>query len=185
MDLMELLMNTGGGGTIGQIARQFGLPEDQAQSAVASLLPALQGGLSRNVRQEGGMDSLVRALSGGGHQQYLDDPSILGSPENIADGNGILGHILGSKDVSRAVAARASEQTGIGADILKKMLPVVASLVMGSLSRQSSQPPAGPAAFGQSGGGLGDILGSILGSTGDSSAGGDLLGGLLGKLLGR
>lgn len=185
MDLMELLMNTGGGG-ISQIARQFGLREDQAQSAVASLLPALQGGLSRNIQQEGGMDSLVRALSGGGHQQYLDDPSILGSPDNIADGNGILGHILGSKDVSRAVAARASEQTGLGADILKKMLPMVASLVMGSLSRQSSQAPAGPAGFGQSGGGgLGDILGSILGSGSSGSAGDDLLGGLLGKILGR
>lgn len=184
MDLMELLLNTGGGGGISQIARQFGLEEGQAQSAVASLLPALQGGLSRNIQQEGGMDSLVRALSGGGHQQYLDDPSILGSPENIADGNGILGHILGSKDVSRAVAAQASQQTGIGADILKKMLPMVASLVMGMLSRQSSQASTGPAVFGESGGGLGDILGSILGSGGGRSTGGDLLGGLLGKILG-
>lgn len=185
MDLMELLLNTGGGGGISQIARQFGLEEGQAQSAVASLLPALQGGLSRNIQQEGGLDSLVRALSGGGHQQYLDDPSVLGSPENIVDGNGILGHILGSKDVSRAVAARASEQTGIGADILKKMLPMVASLVMASLSRQSSRASDGPSMFGQSGGGLGDILGSILGSAGGRSAGDDLLGGVLGKFLGR
>lgn len=184
MDLMEVLMNAGGGGGISQIARQFGLDEGQAQSAVASLLPALQGGLSRNVQQEGGMDGLLRALSGGGHQQYLDDPSVLGTPENIADGNGILGHILGSKDVSRAVATRASEQTGIGADILKKMLPMVASLVMGSLSRHSSQASTGPAAFGESGGGLGDILGSILGSGGGGSTGGNLLGGLLGKILG-
>jgi hypothetical protein len=48
-----------------------------------------------------------------------------------ADGNGILGHILGSKDVSRQVAAQASARTGIGADVLKKMLPLVATLAMG------------------------------------------------------
>ena len=182
MDLMEVLLNTGGGGAIGQIAQQFGLREDQAQSAVASLLPALQSGLSRNVKQEGGMDSLVRALSGGGHQQYLDDPAVLGTTDAIADGNGILGHILGSKDVSRAVAARASEQTGIGTDILKKMLPMVASLLMGSLSRQTSRAPAAPAFPGQSGGGL-DILSSMLDSDGDGSIGDDLLG-MMGKFLG-
>jgi len=181
MDLMELLLNTGGSGAIGQIAQQFGLQEDQAQSAVASLLPALQAGLSRNVRQEGGMDSLFQALAGGGHQQYLDNPGILGSADNITDGNGILGHILGSKDVSRAVAAQASQQTGIGTEILKKMLPVVASLVMGSLSRQTNAPAAPQSPFGQSGGGM-DILSSILGGGDDSSAGG--LMGMLGKLFG-
>ncbi|HOT01935.1 MAG TPA: DUF937 domain-containing protein [Acidobacteriota bacterium] len=181
MDLMELLLNTGGGGAISQIAQQFGLQEDQAQSAVASLLPALQAGLSRNVKQEGGMDSLFQALAGGGHQQYLDNPGILGSAENIMDGNGILGHILGSKDVSRAVAAQASQQTGIGTDILKKMLPIVASLLMGSLSRQTNAPAAPQSPFGQAGGGM-DILASILGGGDDSSAGG--LMGMLGKLFG-
>ena len=38
----------------------------------------------------------------------------------VADGNGILGHLLGIKDASRAVANNASQQTGIGAGLLKK-----------------------------------------------------------------
>lgn len=183
MDLMQLLLNSGGGGAIGQIAQQFGLQEDQAQSAVASLLPALQAGLSRNVKQEGGLDSLFQALAGGGHQQYLENPGILGSADNIMDGNGILGHILGSKDVSRAVAAQASQQTGIGTEILKKMLPIVASLVMGSLSRQTNAPAAPQSPFGQSGGGAIDILSSILGGGDDNSSGGGLMG-MLGKIFG-
>jgi len=41
--------------------------------------------------------------------------------------------------VSRAVAGRASEQTGIGTDILKKMLPMVAMMAMGGLSKQTNQ----------------------------------------------
>ena len=33
------------------------------------------------------------------------------------DGNAILGHIFGSKDVSRGVANQAADLTGIGGDI--------------------------------------------------------------------
>jgi len=47
--------------------------------------------------------------------------------KTVQDGNGILGHIFGSKDVSREVAARASAQSGVGADVLKKLLPIGAS----------------------------------------------------------
>ena len=54
------------------------------------------------------------------------------------DGNAILGHILGSRDVSRAVATNASSATGIGPDVLKKMLPVVATLAMGALAKQAA-----------------------------------------------
>ena len=51
------------------------------------------------------------------------------------EGNDILGHIFGNKDVSRHVAKRASEETGLGAGLLKKMLPVVATMVMGGLGK--------------------------------------------------
>jgi len=78
--------------------------------------------------------------------------------------------LFGSKDVSRAVAGRAAEQTGIGADVLKKMLPMVATMAMGSLSKQTQQPSmasqlAGLALGGgrQQSGGLGSLLGALTG----------------------
>ena len=54
------------------------------------------------------------------------------------DGNKILGHILGSKDVSRNVAAAAANDTGIDADLIKKALPLVAALAMGAMSKKTS-----------------------------------------------
>ena len=42
-----------------------------------------------------------------------------------------LAILFGSKDVSRAVAGHAAKQTGIGADVLKKMLPMVAAMAHG------------------------------------------------------
>ena len=77
--------------------------------------------------------------SSGGHERYIEDPSLIGSPETIEDGNGILGHLLGSKDASRALASQVSGSTGLGVDVLKKMLPVVATLVMGSMSKATNQ----------------------------------------------
>ena len=79
----------------------------------------------------------------------------------IAEGIGILGHILGSKDSSRNVAARAAGQTGVSADLIKKMLPMIATLVMGALSRQAGQQGMAGAGAGSGGGQSGDTLGML------------------------
>ena len=182
MDLLASILNSQNGGAVSQLARNFGLEQDQAVSAISSLVPALSAGLSRNI-SGGGLDGLLAALSGGQHQKYLDDVSTLGQPDTIDDGNGILGHILGSKDVSRQVAAAASERTGVGQEVLKRMLPVVASMVMGALSKQSS----GFAAQSQQAGAGGDLLGtlsSFLDSNRDGSVADDVLG-IVGRLLSK
>jgi hypothetical protein len=62
---------------------------------------------------------------------------MLGQQANIAGGNAILGDIFGSKDVSRNVASAASAETGIGSDVLKKMLPMLAGVAIGTLSKQT------------------------------------------------
>jgi hypothetical protein len=135
------------------------MDEGQAASAIGALLPALQGGL-RNSAQQGGFESLLGAMTGGGFSQYAEDPSLMAVPETTQQGNDILGQLLGSKDVSRQVAASASAQTGIGADVLKQMLPLVATMLMGNLSSRAGQSGlSGPAGGAQGG----DLMGSLLG----------------------
>jgi hypothetical protein len=176
MDLLQTVLNAQGGGAVDELARNFGLDRNQAQSAVATLLPALAGGLKREATSQGGLDGLLGALAQGNHQRYLENPSALTAPETIQDGNGILGHILGSKDVSRRVAADASAKTGIGADVLKRMLPMVAALAMGALSKGTA---GGHAQLGQ-GGGLLSMLAPLLDRDKDGSIVDDL-GGMLGR----
>ena len=156
-----------------QLGQQFGLSEDMTQQAMAALIPALAAGLKSNARQPGGVEALLGALNKGTHSRYLDEPSRLGRPETLEDGNGILGHLLGSKEVSRSVATRASEKTGLDSQLLKQMLPIVATMVMGSLSKKSEEPDtvsqlAGLFGGGQSqkSGGLGGLLGGLLGGGG-------------------
>jgi hypothetical protein len=175
MDLLNMLLNQGGGPAVSQLANSFGLSETQAVSAISNLLPALGQGLARNASTQGGLDSLLGALTGGNHQRYLEDPSILNQPDAIDDGNGILAHILGSKDVSRQVAQQTSQRTGIGADILKKMLPMVATLAMGALSRQKANAQAAAPSPSPTDG-LTGMLGQFLDANKDGSIADDVLG---------
>ena len=160
--MMDMILNAAGGGVLQKVASQFGLDESQAASAIGALLPALTNGVERNVSEEGGLGSLLGALSGGNHEQYLDDPSTLSDPSTVDDGNSILGHLLGSKEASREVAAQASQQTGLGTDLLKQMLPVVASLAMGALARRSQGSNMSGMMQGGQSGGVMDMLGSFL-----------------------
>ena len=195
LNLMDMLTEANGGKGVAQLAERFGLDQSQAQAAIGALLPALSSGLKRNVAQPGGLEALLGALKNGNHDQYINDPSKLTDDNTINDGNAILGHLLGSKEVSRAAASRASAKTGIPDDLLKKLLPVIATMAMGALSKQSKDMDLGSILTGaltgnapQGGKGLGSGLGGLLGSLmggkkpgASPQAGG--LGGMLGNLL--
>lgn len=138
MNLRDSVVTADGGAAVREMARSLGIGDRDAQNAADQLLPALARGLRRNATQSGGIDSLLRAIQNGNHGGYLEKPEQLGQPQSIADGNAILGHIFGSKDVSRNVAGRAAAQTGLDSGILKKMLPMLAAAAMGSLGKQST-----------------------------------------------
>ena len=174
MNLLETLLNGQNGAVVRQMASRFQLDEGQAKSAMGALIPALGQGLGRNAGSAEGLDSLIGALSRGQHSRYLDDPSALAQPAAVEEGNGILGHIFGSKEVSRQVADRASTQSGVDSGILKQMLPVLASAAMGALSKQGLGTGAGGgmnalSSAGQ-GGGIGGLLTSFLDADKDGSA---------------
>ena len=75
------------------------------------------------------------------------------------DGNRILGHLFGSKDVSRNVAAQAAAETGIDAGLIKKALPLVAGLAMGALSKRRENSLTDLLGGNGDGFGVDDVLG--------------------------
>jgi hypothetical protein len=182
MDVLDAIVNAQDGAAVRQLGSQVGLAPEEATAALSALMPALAGGFQRNIQSQGGLESLMAALSSGNHGQYIDNPASLADPSAVTDGNGILGHLLGSKDVSRAVASQAAAQTGLSADVLKRMLPLAATLMMGAFSKQSGNPPSTSAAPGGSGGGIVAMLTPFLDQNRDGSAIDDvtsLIGGFL------
>ncbi|MCC6162449.1 MAG: DUF937 domain-containing protein [Acidobacteria bacterium] len=183
--MLEQLLGAGNGAAVDQIGRQLGLDSAQTTSALEALLPTVAAGFRRSASGSGGLESLIGTIAGGGASAGpLDMLSRLGQASTVTDGNAILGQIFGSKDVSREVAARASAQTGIGPDVLKALLPIVASLVMGAMAKGAAPggSPLGQAAA-PGGGGLLDMLTPMLDADGDGSVMDDLAG-MMGKYLG-
>lgn len=176
MDLLSVLKAANGGETVGALAQQFGLSGEQAEGVLGQLVPALTQGLQNNVAQQGGLESLLGALAGGNHSQYLDDPSMIGNPDTAADGAGILGHILGGNS-SEGIAQSVAGNTGIDPSIIQQMLPIVASLAMGAMSKHASTSSEDP-------GSLVGGLASMLDMNHDGSAIDDVVG-LVGKFFTR
>lgn len=163
MDLMDLLKSAGADAGIGTITKSIGLSSGDAGNLIKALSPALTRGLQRQNESTDGAAGFARALQNGSHQRYVDDPESLASEATRLDGNKILGHLFGSKDVSRNVAAHAAEETGLDSSLIKKALPLLASLVMGALSKKSN---AGKALTEESSGGLGSLAGILFGKGG-------------------
>jgi len=169
MDLMDLLTKSGGDKSLGSLASGLGLDASKTSQLVSALAPALMRGVQKQAVAEGGLDVLKKALSSGSHQRYVDEPELMQSDATRDDGNKILGHLLGSKEVSRTVAAEAAASTGIDVGLIKKALPMVAGLAMGALSKSSNSGKLLDSALpgllgglvgGNKGAGLSDLLGA-------------------------
>ncbi|MGV8881952.1 MAG: DUF937 domain-containing protein [Rhodoglobus sp.] len=163
---------------IGDIAKKLGIDEKTAREAVAVAVPAIVGGMNANA-QAGGAKSLEKALA-----------SHAGRPVNIdaideEDGQKIVNNVFGNKKTEVVSAVSKPGGTDLS-DIVAKVLPIIAPIVLAYLAKQflggkkdeAAKPSAAePTA---TSGGIGDLLGGLLGS----QQGQDIVGGLLGGLLG-
>ena len=162
-NLYEILNNAHDGEGMTALGREFGLTQTQTEAAVTALLPAISTGLKQSTATVDGLGNLFGVM---GQQQNLQDmyhdPDAAFGPEGVAAGKDALSVIFGSPDVSRAVVDQAQNFSGVSSDILKKMLPVLAGVVLSGLLRSSSSgKSASPELPAPSGGSLGDILGQI------------------------
>ena len=202
MDLVEMLIRSQGSQNLSDLGRQFGLDEAQTRAALEQLAPVVAAGVRRNAESDDGLASLARELQGGQFARYAKEPAEPQLNDATQAGNQILEQIFGSKDVSRGVANQAADLSGVGSAILKKMLPVIAAMIIGNLTKGmmgggAAAPAPAPAPRREaSTGGLDDMLRDVLGggqqpaprdAQGQSQGGGigDIIGDVLGGAAGR
>lgn len=136
MSLLDSLLGNESDNVVAELAKQLGVGENEARTAAGQLIPSLTRGLRNNTKTDQGLDNLINALGKGKHDNYLDNLPKLGNQASVNDGNSILGHIFGGKEVSRNVANYGAQKSGLSATLLKKALPILATLVMSSLSKK-------------------------------------------------
>jgi hypothetical protein len=165
-NLYEILADAQNGEAMTELGREFGLSPQQTEVAVVSLLPAISVGLKRTTATPEGFGGLL-ALIGAQPELYAmyDDSQLAFSREGRAAGNAALSRMFVSPDASRAIADQAQQLSGISSTILKKLLPVLAGIIISSLMKSGSgkaaPAPSAPQISPEPGGGLGDILRQI------------------------
>ncbi len=197
MSLVNVLMEQLSGGTTRQIGQQLGVDEGAASKAIAGALPMVLGGLARNAQKQGGADALLGALDRDHDGSVLDDVAGFLGKGAGSQGDGILGHVFGSR--RSAVESTLGQASGLDSGKAGQLMAMLAPIVMGALAKQKQSQgldASGLAAMlGQerqsAGGGAGqamDMVSSLLDRDGDGDIKDDVakLGaGLLGGLLGR
>jgi hypothetical protein len=173
------------------IASKLGADQGEVDNAIKTLVPALVGGLAQNVQSDD-IDSskLESAVAEQGASGLLDG----GVDVNQLDekqGDNLVASLFGGNDSNAVASALAGTGAG-GGDLIKRLLPILAPIVLAYIGKQLTKgagagaAPAQPQAQAQSagGGGLGDILGSILSGAGGGGGGNNPLGSILGSVIG-
>jgi hypothetical protein len=136
LPLFDVMLKAQNGESVLAMARQFGLAQEQASKAIAALIPAFSTGFVRSSHDPYGLASLVSGMTSGSYAKYFEDIGRAFTPQGVRDGNVVLEHLFGSKEMSRAIAQQAELYTGIGQDILKRMMPVMADTLMGGFTKE-------------------------------------------------
>lgn len=137
-DLLGSLVGQLGGGGINEIARSVGLDSSDVTNVLSGAVPAIMAGLTRNSASSDGLAGLAGALDRDHDGSILDDVmGYLGGGGNLADGAGILGHVLGGRQSS--IESAVSRSSGVDIASVGKIMAMIAPLVMGALGKAKRQ----------------------------------------------
>ena len=126
------MVQAAGGPEMQAMARQFGLTVEQTQRAFEALMPALTLGLQRGA----GLDPT-------GFARMFSAPETARTAMPL--GLDALGQMFGSAQLMQAVLQQASTASGVGSQVLRQMLPMMAGAVVASIVHVMLNPPQGEA----------------------------------------
>lgn len=169
---------------IDQLASQLGASEADTATAVTHAVQSLLGGMSANVA-DGGEAALTTALADHAPGKTKSAKTAAAATVDVkavdqTDGKKIVSHVLGTSPDEAAAAV--SDKTGTDPNLLSKLLPILAPMVMTYLASKVTDGSAGKTAVAS---GVGNLLGGLLGQklgSGNSASSSGGLANLLGKL---
>jgi len=134
-----------------QLAQQLGVDEQTAEQATRQALPALLGGMQANAQDPAGAASLSEAL--GQHDDNLLDGGVDFNQVDTVDGDKIVGNVFGDNREQVMNQLGGFGSGGGGSNIIAKLLPMLAPIVMSYLAKQFGQPGGATTSASATGGG--------------------------------
>lgn len=189
MSLANALLDQLGDSGLASLSNALGSNPAATKTAATAALPLLFSALAKNAGTNEGAAALDKALERDHDGSILDGIGAAFTPERVADGNGILKHVLGGRRETAEQGLAAA--SGLDSKQSAQMLATLAPLVMGALGKQKRSQGLDAGALagllqgerGRSRSQLGGLA-ALIDQDGDGSVADDLLGGI-GKLFGR
>lgn len=164
-NLYEILQNAQGGEAVANLARQFNITPEQADTVLRSLAPDFSAAFMGQAGQPGGFAAMLGAMADPHHAAAFADAAAANSRDTMQKGAELAGQLFGPGQT--AALQNAAQFAGIPASLVQQMLPVIASMLVGGLSKAMANQGwggmLGQLAGAASQGGLGQILSSMFG----------------------
>lgn len=137
-DLLNMLAGQLGQQNVQQISHKLGADQSTTEQAINTALPLLINALGRNAESPAEVQALTQAVKRDHDGSILDNlSSQLTQQSTLADGNAILGHVLGAK--RNNVETGISQATGLDQGSTAQLLMMLAPVVLGALGKQQQQ----------------------------------------------
>ena len=188
---IDEFMKTYGPEVTQQMASNFKLDQGTVQKLIPQLAPLILGGLKKQKDEFGGDDRVDHILNKYGDQSVLDNiQDLIASKASAGSVDANLGGLLGSGGGVQA-AQVLGKSMGINSSTIMKMIPALAPLILGALTRKRDTSGGGISGVGSlldadgDGSIIDDVAGFLLKGAGSQGQGKGILGSLLGGLFGK
>lgn len=143
MNIVDLISGQLSGDVLGKLGGLIGGSEQQTSSAASAAVPALLEVFAKMASSRGGADKLAGAMGGIDLSMLGNLAGLLGGGNASGLGNiggELLGSLLGGGNLTKLIGALASF-VGSQPDLMKKLLPYLAPIVLGMVAKQFGGRP--------------------------------------------
>lgn len=133
-NINDIIRSAQGGQVVENLSLRLGLASWQTDAAVRALIPALSAGLQKAAADPASLQRVISAANDPTHRFAFENADFAFSEAAVDGGGALVEHLFGSPATAGQIAQLASRESGVRADIIQKLLPVLVSIVVGGLA---------------------------------------------------
>lgn len=169
----DLMRQAQGGQAIDNLAKAYGLSRPEFDKLMGTLLPVFALGMKKSAADMTSPAAFAEMLDPDKFRAAYEDARAAVSPAATEAARLALEKMFGSGDAASVLARQASAMTGLGVDVVSKVMPAMAATLFGGLAKELEGTPFAPflknakagdaaAAFGAFGNPMRDAMGAFL-----------------------
>lgn len=140
----DMMRQAQGGQAIDNIAAAYGLKRTDVEKLMSTLLPLYAVGLRRAFQDMKSPATLTDVLDPVKFRAAFDDAREAVSPAATEAARIALERVFGSGEAATVIADQAAAATGVGADVVSKVMPAMAATVFGGIVKNLEDSPLAP-----------------------------------------